>query len=111
MISFLSTYLYLFKNLNHKIIFLFILLSFSCEYTIQPVDNKYPRIKELPSGEFFIIMSNGLYISNNDFSNITKIYEFNYKQSILNDIENNKTALTEFRINKSKLSLISGTNN
>ena len=85
---FLSTYI---------IIFHFILLSFSYEYIIHPVDNKYPRIKVLPSGEFFIIMSNGIYISNNDFSNITQIHQFMNAQCINSNEDNNKTALSEFK--------------
>ena len=59
--SILSSYLFLFKNIKYAIIFLFILLSFSYQYIIKQVNNKYPKVKELPSGEFFVIMDNGIY--------------------------------------------------
>ena len=96
--SFLSTYFISFKNIKYIIILLYTLISFPNEYIIQQIDNKYPKIKELPSGEFFIIMSQGIYISNNDFSNITQIYAFNsIEQSINSNEDNNKTVLSEFK--------------
>ena len=82
--------LFLFINIKY-------IISFSYEYIIQSVNNKYPRIKELPSGEFFILMNNGIYTSNKNFSIISKIYAFNSEQSINSNEDNNKTALSEFK--------------
>ena len=85
------------KYTIYLIILHIILFTFSNQYIIKPIDNAYPKIKDLPSGEYFIIMSNGIYISNNDFSNITQIFIFNNYQSIKNIEDNNKIALSEFK--------------
>ena len=85
------------KYINYLIILHITLFTFSNQYIIKPIDNAYPKIKDLPSGEYFIIMSNGIYISNNDFSNIIKIFKFNNDQSINSIEDNNKTALSEFK--------------
>ena len=70
------------------IILIFISYVFTYEYKATEINEKYPKIKELPSGEFFVIMSKGIYIYNNDFSNKTQIYNFtNDKESITNENE------------------------
>ena len=86
-----------FKSINYKIILVFILLFFSNEYIIHPINNSYPKVKELPSGDLFIIMDNGIYISNNNISKIAKIYEFNTEETIKRNSDNNKTVLSEFK--------------
>ena len=86
-----------FKNINYKIILVFILFFFSKEYIIQPINNSYPKVKELPSGDLFIIMNNGIYISNNNISNLTKIYQFNTEETIKKNSDDNKTVLSEFK--------------
>ena len=81
------------------IILISISYVFTYEYKATEINEKYPKIKELPSGEFYVIMSKGIYIYNNDFSNKTQIYNFtNDKESITNENEaHNKVVISDIR--------------
>ena len=86
---------------NHYILFFIItnfLFFFSSKYKILPVNEAYPHVKYLPSGEYFVIMNKGIYIYNNDFYNSTQIYNFDSNEIIYNSDDNRKTVLSEFNI-------------
>ena len=81
------------------IILLYLMLNFSNEYNIMEVHENYPKFRKLPSGEYFVILSGGIYIYNNNFSNYNQIFKFVSPYTINNDNENNKTVLVEIKNN------------
>ena len=88
---------FLFNHKKYVMLLIFILFFFSHEYIIHPVNEAYPKVKELPSGEYFIIMSEGIYISSNDFLNFECLYKFNSNETIKNNEDDNKTVISEFK--------------
>ena len=60
-------------------------------------DNPFKQISKLPSGDFFIIMQNGIYIYNYDFSIKRYLYSFEESQKITSDSDNNNTIISELK--------------
>ena len=78
------------------LVYLFHLFYFGDNYNIIPINGFYPKIKQLPSGEYFIILNDGIYIYNNDFSKIIRDFKF---QGVIENLEDKKTTISEFKNN------------
>ena len=93
-------YKFLFNYCNFiRIMFLFSLgFIFSFEYLIKNINSNIPpKFKQLPSGNVFVLLYNGIYIYSNDFSNYSLIEEFNSNEIIKNEEESNKTIISEIK--------------
>ena len=103
MSPFSEIFYFLFKN-NHyiKIIFcLNLLYSFPLVYNLYILNEPYLKLKNLPSGDYLIITSQGIHLFNNNFTIDNLIYEFKTEDKIINnetDYEN--IALSEFKSNE-----------
>ena len=62
---------------------------------MQDTSYNYTLIRNLPSGKFFVLLFNGIYIYEYDFSKYEKIYKFKGNQIIHTEEDKNKTAITE----------------
>ena len=60
------------------------------------MDARFPNVKVLPSGKYFILVDNGIYIYNSNFSLYKKIANFSYNE-FMNETDYIKTIITEFR--------------
>ena len=78
------------------LIYLFHLFYFGDNYNIIPINGFYPKIKQLPSGEYFIILNDGIYIYSNGFSKITQFFQF---QGVIENLEVKKATISEFKNN------------
>ena len=90
----------LFLNLNlfnQRIILLFLLIIFSYEYNIIPIMQSYPKLKQLPSGEYLVILSEGIYIYNKDFSRNNQLRQFTGNEVIKSETDYNKTVISEMK--------------
>ena len=66
------------------IIFFYFIKNILCDYQFKLQDGQnFPKVKQLISGEYLIIVSNGIYIYNKDLSNIIKYYNFTPSQEII----------------------------
>lgn len=84
---------YSFKNI--LIFHLCIIISY--EYLLSPINDLYPHLKILPSGDYFVLLKNGIYIYNNDFSNNTLIREFTGSEIIDDEYESYGIILSEIK--------------
>ena len=82
-----------------RIILLCLILDFSFEYTIKHVDQYFPKLKQLPSGKYLVIMNKGIYIYNYNFTYEKTLLEFKSSEIIYSEDENNKTSLAEYNYN------------
>lgn len=73
--------------------------NFSNEYIIKDVSAGFPKFRQLPSGNYFVILSNGIYIYNYNFTSYKSIYNFKGNEIINDEKENNKTILAEIENN------------
>ena len=81
------------------IIFVNLFLLFSSEYqTYSLGSKKYPKVKQLPNNEYFVILNDGMYIYNNNFSNKILLQEF-------------KPEISYYYINKIVISELEDNNN
>ena len=98
------------NSLKICIIFLYILKYFSFEHVITPVDGSYFKIIKISSEEYFILLKDGIYIYNNDFSINKKLYEFTDEEAIKNDKEFNIIIISKY-INNNGFFILSLVNN
>ena len=82
---------------NIRIILFCIMMAISYEYIFEPVEGRYPKLKKLPSGEYLVIMNKGIYIFNKNFTNNTQLYMFIGNEIIYDEIDFNKTEITEIK--------------
>ena len=83
-----------FPSLIISLFILFFLFQNSISNTI--MDARFPNVKVLPSGKYFILVDNGIYIYNSNFSTFNKIATFS-ENEIMNETDYNKTIITEFK--------------
>ena len=89
-----------FSNFHYTLIILILCLNiYSCDYKLYKVNGSYPKVKKLPSEEYLVILNNGIYIFNNNFSNSTEIKKFEEEQIVTSDEDNIKTTISEFKDN------------
>ena len=88
-----SIYIYFFA------IYVSLFLSYECkeEYNLIPINSTYSIIKQLPLGEYLVILNNGIYKYNNDFSKKVLLYEFRKNVQLDKCIE--KITLSEYEYN------------
>ena len=89
----MNYFFYLFST-----VFLSLFFSYECN-TKEGIFRKYPQIRSLPSEKFFVILNNGIFIYENDFSNFIEKYKFTGIQTVNNEEDNNKTAISEIEYN------------
>ena len=83
---------------SEYILFLFYNLF---QYNSQSIINeKHPKVKLLPSGNYFIIYDKGIIIYNYKFSLNKSIYNFTSEEEI-NDNDYEKTVISDFKNNNS----------
>ena len=58
-------------------------------------EGKYPQVKLLSSGNYFVVLDNGVYIYNPDLTIKYRIYSFSVDE-IINDKDYQKTVISEF---------------
>ena len=93
------TYLELFNSFKLIIlVYLSHLFLFEDDFKIIQINSFFPRIKQLPSGDYFIILSNGIFIYNNNFSYNKTIYDFSSSEKVNNFDDDKKTTIKYFRI-------------
>lgn len=81
------------------LISLFILFSlFQKSISEKLMDAKFPNAKVLPSGKYFILVDNGIYIYNSNFSMYKTIVNFS-NDEIMDEKEYAQTKITEFKDN------------
>ena len=98
--NFLINFLFLIFQINDlMLIFTFLLFLSPFKCTLQEFSKKYIHITNLPSGEFFSISINGIFIFNNDFSNFKQIYKFRGIQIINKNEDENKIKISELEFN------------
>ena len=85
------------KSFNIRIILLLLLSIISDEYDITPLKESYPKLKKLPSEEYLVIMSKGIYIFNKDFSTNSQLYQFTGNEIINDETDYNKTVISEIK--------------
>ena len=87
---------YVFFNIYSS---LFLVLSFNftiCLFDLKIIkEGKYSQVKLLPSGNYFIILSKGIYIYNPDFTLNKTIHNFTNNETICN---NEKINISEYKI-------------
>ena len=94
------TYLELFNSFKLiLLVHLLHLLLFYDDFNIIQINSFYTRIKNLPSGDYFVILQNGIFIYNNSFSYNKTIYNFEYSEKINNFDDDKKTTISEFKNN------------
>ena len=84
---------------NSTLFLLYFCIIISFEFLIEPVNKAYPKLKILPNGNYFVLLEDGIYIYNNDFSNKTLIKKLNNDEYITDETESNKTVLSEIHNN------------
>ena len=85
------------KSINILVFYFLYIISINC--SIQDSSYKYIKLIDLPSGKFFVILFNGIYIYEYDFANYNQIYKFKGNQVIYCDEDMNKTTLSEMEFN------------
>ena len=94
------TYLELFNSFKLiLLVHLFHLFLFYDDFNIIQINSLYTRIKQLPSGEYFIILDNGIFIYNKNFSYNNSIYNFSNSEKINSFDDDKKTTISEFKNN------------
>ena len=91
-----------FFNYYKLIIFFYLLYLFSCEYhqLYSLNEDRYRKIKRISSEEYLIILRDGIYIYNKDFSIKSQKYKFTGNQIIDDfDSEIDKISISELRGN------------
>ena len=81
------------------LVHLFHLFLFYDDFNIIQINSLYTRIKQLPSGEYFIILDNGIFIYNKNFSYNNSIYNFSNSEKINSFDDDKKTTISEFKNN------------
>ena len=78
---------------------LFHFYEFQEQYNFIPINGTYVKIKQLPLGEYLVIIINfGIYKYNNDFSKKENLYEFKENEKLY-EFENDKITLSEYIYN------------
>ena len=85
---------YFFSSILIPLFILFFLFQKSISERI--MDARFPNVKVLPSGKYFILVDNGVYIYYSNFSLYKKISNFSSSE-IMNETDYNKTIITEFK--------------
>ena len=85
---------YFFSSILIPLFILFFLFQKSISERI--MDARFPNVKVLPSGKYFILVDNGIYIYYSNFSLYKKISNFSSSE-IMNETDYNKTIITEFK--------------
>ena len=94
------TYLELFNSFKLiLLVHLFYLFLFYDDFNIIQINSLYTRIKQLPSGDYFVILDKGIFIYNNNFSYNFSIYNFTYSEKINSLDDDKKTTISEFKNN------------
>ena len=66
-----------FSNFHYILIILILYLNiYSCDYQLYKVNGSYPKVIKLPSEEYLVILNDGIYIFNKNFSNSNIIKQF-----------------------------------
>ena len=92
-----DTFLFNYNNLI-RILFIFPLFFIaSFEYLFKETNSGFPKFKQLPSGNYFALLQNGIYIYSNNFSNITLIEQFNGDEMINNEKDRNKAIISDIK--------------
>ena len=91
------------KSFNHifnYITYISITFYYLLNFVIELNEAKFQKIKKLSSsGDYFIILDNGLFIYNSDFTEKTTIYSFNNNQKISSNEDSTNTIITELKNN------------
>ena len=74
---------------------LFHIYKFQEHYNFIHINGTYIKIKQLPLGEYLVIINNGIYKYNNDFSTKIKFYEFKGFEQLDED-NKDKITLSEY---------------
>ena len=85
---------YFFSSILIPLFILFCLFQKSISERI--MDARFPNVKVLPSGKYFILVDNGVYIYYSNFSLYKKISNFSSSEN-MNENDYNKTIITEFK--------------
>lgn len=89
--------LFYFFNTFFFFSFFYSIKNIICEEQISKENQKeYPKVKQLISGEYLLILNDGIYIYDKDFLNIKKNSNFNSDQRYYNDDDFNKIVISEF---------------
>ena len=83
-----------FSSILISLFILFVLFQKSISETI--MNARFPNVKLLPSGKYFILVNNGIYIYNSNFT-LNKIISNFSNSEIMNEADYNKTIITEFK--------------
>ena len=93
--------IYLSELFNSNFIFSILIPLFILFFLIQKsisekiMDARFPNVKLLPSGKYFILVDNGIYIYNSNFSLHKQIVKFSSSE-IIKETDYNKTIITDF---------------
>ena len=101
---------HLFYNLSFIILYFFF-LCYLLQNSLQSlIYGKFPKVKKLPSGDYFIIFDKGINIYNKNFSLNKTLYNFTGDE-IIQEADFEKTIISDFKTEKNNyyiLCLING---
>ena len=66
---------------------------------MQPINGTYPKVRQLSEEQYLVILNNGKYIYNHNYTNFSLIKNFENKQIINNNENNQKTTISEYKDN------------
>ena len=81
---------------NVLLFYFLCVISINCKS--EEISYNYTQIRNLPSGKFFVLLFNGIFIYENDFSKNEQIYQFKGNQVIHTEEDMNITVLSEIEL-------------
>ena len=83
---------------SFKFIFLYLFFNIFINSFQSFIQGKYPKVKNLPLGKYFIVVESGIYIFDENTFLFQPIYEFTSNEKIGSYEEYNKIALADLEI-------------